>query len=122
MDDLADVRHGGRVRRALADDLGFDSQIIGESATYTPTAADVGKALHCAVNANNGGATVWKTAVALEILAATNAGTTPGGAVPATLSLTLGTPASFGAFTPGVAKTTRRRRRPTWSGPRVTRC
>src|SRR5262249_28879333 len=28
-----------------------------------------------------------------------------GGAVPATLSLTLGTPASFGAFTPGVAKT-----------------
>ena len=28
-----------------------------------------------------------------------------GGSVPATLSLTLGTPASFGAFTPGVAKT-----------------
>ena len=28
-----------------------------------------------------------------------------GGTVPATLSLTLGTPASFGAFTPGVAKT-----------------
>ena len=27
-----------------------------------------------------------------------------GGTVPATLSLTLGTPASFGAFTPGVAK------------------
>jgi hypothetical protein len=32
--------------------------------------------------------------------------TTPvGGTVPATLSLTLGTPASFGAFTPGVTKT-----------------
>ena len=33
---------------------------------------------------------------------------TPGGAggtVPATLALTLGTPAAFGAFTPGVAKT-----------------
>jgi hypothetical protein len=28
----------------------------------------------------------------------------PGGSVPATLSLTLGTPAAFGAFTPGVAK------------------
>ena len=27
-----------------------------------------------------------------------------GGTVPATLSLTLGTPATFGAFTPGVAK------------------
>ena len=30
--------------------------------------------------------------------------TTVGGTVPATLSLTLGTPASFGAFTPGVAQ------------------
>jgi len=29
---------------------------------------------------------------------------TPGGTVPATLSLGLGTPASFGAFTPGVAR------------------
>ncbi len=32
---------------------------------------------------------------------------TVGGTVPATLSLTLGTPASFGAFTPGVARTYR---------------
>src|ERR671920_1453432 len=31
--------------------------------------------------------------------------TSVGGTVPATLSLTLGTPASFGAFTPGVTKT-----------------
>ena len=38
---------------------------------------------------------------------------TVGGTVPATLALTLGTPAAFGAFTPGVARTTRRRRRPT---------
>ena len=30
---------------------------------------------------------------------------TVGGTVPATLSLTLGTPAAFGAFTPGVART-----------------
>ena len=29
----------------------------------------------------------------------------PGGSVPATLSLTLGTPASFGAFVPGVGRT-----------------
>ena len=29
---------------------------------------------------------------------------TSGGSVPATLSLTLGAPASFGAFTPGVAR------------------
>jgi hypothetical protein len=35
---------------------------------------------------------------------ATNANGTVGGTVPATLSLTLGAPASFGAFTPGVAK------------------
>ena len=35
---------------------------------------------------------------------ATDVPTTPGGTVPATLSLTLGTPATFGAFTPGVAK------------------
>jgi hypothetical protein len=35
----------------------------------------------------------------------TTATTTAGGTVPATLSLTLGTPAAFGAFTAGVAKT-----------------
>ena len=34
----------------------------------------------------------------------TDATGTVGGTVPATLSLTLGTPAAFGAFTPGVAK------------------
>jgi hypothetical protein len=35
----------------------------------------------------------------------TSADTTAGGSVGATLSLTLGTPASFGAFTPGITKT-----------------
>jgi hypothetical protein len=35
---------------------------------------------------------------------ATEQPTTPGATVPATLSLTLGAPATFGAFTPGVAK------------------
>ncbi len=32
------------------------------SDTYTPTAADVGKAIYCTVNVNNAGATVWKYA------------------------------------------------------------
>ena len=51
---------------------------------------------------DSGGATVWKTAVAPEIqVAATQ---TVGGDVPATMSLTLGAPASFGAFMPGVAR------------------
>ena len=49
-------------------------------------------------------------------LAAAGAFTDPtapvGGTVPATLSLTLGAPATFGAFTPGVGRSTRRRRRP----------
>jgi hypothetical protein len=38
------------------------------------------------------------------VLTATNVDGSVGGAVPATLALTLGTPAAFGAFTPGVAK------------------
>ena len=45
---------------------------------------------------------MWKTAAAPEIqVAATQ---TVGGTVPATMSLTLGAPASFGAFLPGVAR------------------
>ncbi len=39
-----------------------------------------------------------------KLNAATHTDGTVGGSVPATLSLTLGTPATFGAFTPGVAK------------------
>ena len=82
----------------------LDSQLVDEdgNSTYTPTAADVGKVIHCALVADNGGATVWKTAVAPEIQVAA---TMPvGGTVPATLSLTLGAPASFGDFMPGVAR------------------
>ena len=48
----------------------LDSLIVGRDKTYTPTADDVGKVIHCAVNANNGGATVWATARAPEITAA----------------------------------------------------
>ncbi len=52
--------------------------------------------------ADIGGATVWKTAIAPEIQVAA---TLPvGGTVPPTLSLTLGAPASFGNFLPGVAR------------------
>jgi hypothetical protein len=82
----------------------LDWQIVGTEATYTPTADDVGKALYCQVSADNAGATVFRTAGAPEILSATNAGGEVGGSVPATLSLTLGAPASFGAFQPGVAR------------------
>jgi hypothetical protein len=41
----------------------------------------------------------------LVLLGSKSVTSTAGGTVPATLSLSLGTPASFGAFTPGVAKT-----------------
>jgi hypothetical protein len=77
-----------------------DSLLVGETDTYTPVAADIGKVIHCAVSADNAGATVWKTAIAPEI-----GNSSAGGTVPATLSLTLGAPASFGAFTPGITKT-----------------
>ena len=47
------------------------------------------------------------------LFAATEVPGTVGGTVPPTLSLTLGAPAQFGAFTPGVARDTRRPRRRT---------
>ena len=82
----------------------LDSYLVDEdgNSTYAPTQDDVGKVIHCALVADIGGATVWKTAAAPEIqVAATQ---TVGGTVPATLGLTLGAPASFGAFMPGVAR------------------
>src|SRR3954452_16519464 len=82
-----------------------DSLLVGDGDTYTPTAEDVGKVVHCAVSADNDGATVWKTAVAPEILSATNATGDAGGTVAATLGLTIGAPATFAPFTPGIAKT-----------------
>jgi hypothetical protein len=45
----------------------LDSLVVGQSLQYRPTADDVGKVIHCAVSANNGGATVWETARAPEI-------------------------------------------------------
>jgi hypothetical protein len=81
----------------------LDSQIVGESQQYTPTADDIGKELHCAVNADANGATVWKTASAPDIIPATNAESSASGEVPATLSLAIGAPAQFSPFIPGVA-------------------
>ena len=40
----------------------------------------------------------------MSVNCAFGAGDTVGGSVPATLALTMGTPANFGAFTPGLAK------------------
>ena len=42
---------------------------------------------------------------AITLIAASTADGTVGGTVPATLSLTMGAPAAFGAFTPGITKT-----------------
>ncbi|MDA0164477.1 hypothetical protein OM076_29675 [Solirubrobacter ginsenosidimutans] len=51
-----------------------------------------------------GGTRALEEAGALADAASTHADAPVGGAVPATLALTLGAPASFGPFTPGVAK------------------
>jgi hypothetical protein len=50
------------------------------------------------------GGTRWATRAAPPITFARDRTGTVGGSVGATLALTLGAPASFGAFTPGVAK------------------
>jgi hypothetical protein len=83
----------------------LDSYLVDEdgNSTYTPTQADVGKVIHCALVANIDGATVWKTAAAPEIrVAATQQ---VGGEVQPTLRLTLGgARASFGNFLAGEAR------------------
>ncbi len=45
----------------------LDSLIVGHGRRYTPTSADIGKVIHCAVSVDVGGATVWETAQAPEI-------------------------------------------------------
>jgi hypothetical protein len=78
---------------------------VATGATYTPSGADLGKVVWCRVTATNAaGATAWATKAAPAITFASDVPGTVGGSVPATLSLTLGAPATFGAFTPGVAK------------------
>jgi hypothetical protein len=82
----------------------LDSYLVDEdgNSTYTPTQADVGKVIHCALVADIGGATVWKTAAAPEIQVAATQNV--GGDVPPTLSVTLGAPLNLGPFIPGVAR------------------
>jgi hypothetical protein len=83
----------------------LDGLIVGNGDTYTPVSADVGKSIYCQVSVDNAGATVFKTAAAPEILRTSTVVESPvAGAVPATLSLSLGTSLSFGAFTPNVAR------------------
>ena len=77
----------------------FATTKVSTTATYRPTSADLGKVVWCRVTATNAeGGTAWATQAAPAITLAGDYPTTVGGTVPATLSLTLGTPASFGAF------------------------
>ena len=50
------------------------------------------------------GRSIWKLNLSVDAVDGGGTGTGTGGTVPATLGLTLGTPGSFGAFTPGVDK------------------
>jgi hypothetical protein len=51
------------------------------------------------------GRSIWRLPLSTSVSTDDGGGGGPGGSVPATLSLTLGPAASFGAFTPGVDKT-----------------
>ena len=74
--------------------------------TYTTATADVSHAITVAVTgAKLGYETTTQTSDPITVTPKTSSVTgTVGGSVPATLSLTLGAPASFGAFTPGLMK------------------
>jgi hypothetical protein len=83
-----------------------DGAAIATGATYTTVTADVGHAITVAVTGAKLGyetTTVTSDPITVTPRTATATGTV-GGSVPATLSLTLGPAASFGAFTPGLAK------------------
>ncbi|MDA0137597.1 3-keto-disaccharide hydrolase [Solirubrobacter deserti] len=88
-------------RSGTANLTWLDAQIVGEGNTYTPTGADLGKTIYCQVSVDNAGATVFKTALAPEIIVARDVPV--GGTVPATLSLNVAA-ASFEPFVPGVEK------------------
>ena len=61
---LAEPEYGTQPLRWL------DPLVVGHGRRYVPTAADVAKVIHCAVSADNGGATEWETAGAPGITAA----------------------------------------------------
>jgi len=78
----------------------YDSQLVGTDPAYTVTANDLaaGKILWCRVSASSDQGTVYAYAEAPIDHPAVVSGT-----VPATLAVTLGAPATFGDFIPGVA-------------------
>jgi beta-glucosidase len=80
---------------SLARDYAQQAPIDAGTSTLTSNAEED-------LLSGNIGAAVTKLATAAGF-ASTSASGSTGGTVPATLSLTLGTPAAFGAFTPGVA-------------------
>src|SRR4051794_10562127 len=92
---------------SCADDQGGSGMksCVGSTASGSnlPTGTAGNQVLTITATDNVGNVTV-KT-VNYRVLDATNTNGSPSGTVPATLSLTLGAPATFGAFTPGVDKT-----------------
>jgi hypothetical protein len=72
--------------------------------TYMVTNDDVGRSLTFRVTATNDAGPVSAVSAAVVPNAETSVGGSVGGSVAPTLSLTLGAPASFGAFTPGAAR------------------
>ena len=66
------------------------------------TLADVGRSIAFRVTATNDAGPVSVTSAAVTPNAEASTDGTVGGTVPATLALTLGAPATFSAFTPGV--------------------
>ncbi|MDA0162376.1 amidase family protein [Solirubrobacter ginsenosidimutans] len=83
--------HGQPINLQLLGRAWDDDKLVGMAYAFEQLATKDGK-----------GHQAPTTAPPLKVV--TEAGGTVGGSVPATLSLTLGAPASFGAFTPGVAK------------------
>jgi hypothetical protein len=83
-----------------------DGQPIATGSTYTTVTADVGHAITVAVTgAKLGYETTTQTSDPITVTPkTTTVNGQVGGSVPATLSLSLGASASFGAFTPGLAK------------------
>jgi enterochelin esterase-like enzyme len=73
--------------------------IAGKATLLVPSTSGAG-----AVTASYSGDTLYNASRGSAAYSASSVDGTVGGTVPATLSLTLGAPVTFGAFTPGVAK------------------
>ncbi len=92
---------------SCADETGGSGvkSCVGSTASGSnlPTGTAGNQVLTITATDNAGNVTV-KT-VNYRVLDATNTNGSPSGTVPATLALTLGTPATFGSFTPGIDRT-----------------